>query len=90
MNKYYQPIEAELDLHQMTRDEARREVSGFIDEAKQLGYRKIRIITGKGLHSENGEGVLRPYVKDMLDAAGYEYQNARYDEGGDGAIEVLF
>lgn len=89
MNKYYQRAEAELDLHLMTRDEARREVVSFLAEAETLGYKKVRIITGKGLHSENGEGILRPYVKNMLDGAGYEYQNAKYDEGGEGAIEVL-
>lgn len=83
------PAEAELDLHMMTRDEARKEVTAFLEEAEMHGLRKIRIITGKGLHSEGGTGILNSYVKGLLDRGGYEYQNARYDEGGEGAIEVL-
>lgn len=89
MNKYQQSVQAELDLHQMTKDEARQEVNAFLDEAKIFGYKKIRIITGKGLHSESGVGVLNAYVKEMLDGKGFEYQNAKYNEGGEGAIEVI-
>jgi len=81
--------EAELDLHKMTRDEARKEVGAFLDEAEAQDLKKVRIITGKGLHSESGTGVLNAYVKGILDRGGYEYQDARYDEGGEGAIEVL-
>lgn len=89
MNKYSQRIEAEIDLHQMTRDEARKEVSDFLEESEVLGYKKIRIITGKGLHSENGEGVLNTFVKELLGAKGYEYCNAKYNEGGEGAIDIM-
>lgn len=88
MNKYQQSIQAELDLHQMTKDEARLEVRAFLDEAEALGYKKIRIITGKGIHSESGVGVLNTYVKELLDNAGYKYDNAKYNEGGEGAIDV--
>jgi DNA-nicking Smr family endonuclease len=40
MNKYSRQPEAEIDLHKMTKDEARREVCGFLEEAKSLGYKK--------------------------------------------------
>ena len=89
MNKYSQPIEDELDLHQMTKDEARKEVYAFLEEAEASGYKKIRIITGKGTHSENGVGVLNAYVKGILDGGGYEYVNAKYNEGGEGALDIL-
>lgn len=88
MNKYQQSIEAEIDLHQLTKDEARQEVNAFLDEARALGYKKIRIITGKGLHSESGVGVLNTYVKEILAGKGYKYDNAKYNEGGEGAIDV--
>jgi len=88
MNKYHQPIEAEIDLHQMTKDEARRGVDAFLKEAEVLGYKRIRIITGKGLHSESGVGVLSACVKEILNGRGYEYCNAKYNEGGEGAIDV--
>jgi DNA-nicking Smr family endonuclease len=88
MNKYLRPIDAEIDLHQMTRDEARQKVEALLIEAESLGYKKIRIITGKGIHSENGRGVLSTYVKELLDLKGYDYNLAKYDEGGGGAIDV--
>lgn len=89
MNKYARPAEAELDLHMMTRDEARHQVDEFLEESRSLGYKKIRIITGKGLHSENGVGVLNAYVKNILDGRSCEYANAKYNEGGAGALDVF-
>ena len=89
MNKYYRQVEAELDLHQLTKEEARSEVQIFLEEAEAAGYKKIRIITGKGLHSENGVGVLNAFVREMLDGRGYEYMMAKYNEGGEGALDVL-
>lgn len=89
MNKYYQIAEAEIDLHQMTKDEARKEVAAFLEESRISGFKKVRIITGKGLHSEDGVGVLNAYVKGILDGAGFEYQNAKYNEGGEGALDVF-
>jgi DNA-nicking Smr family endonuclease len=89
MNKYYRLPEAELDLHMMTKDEARREVCAFLEEAKDEGYAKVRIITGKGLHSENGVGVLNAYARGILDRGGYEYYQAKFNEGGEGALDVL-
>jgi DNA-nicking Smr family endonuclease len=88
MNKYLRPIDAQIDLHQMTKEEARREVEAFLMEAESLGYKKIRIITGKGVHSKNGKGVLGAYVKKLLDLKGYNYNIAKYGEGGEGAIDV--
>jgi len=88
MNKYAQTIEAELDLHMMTREEARREIFEFLEESEALGYARVRIITGKGLHSSGGVGVLGEYVRSLLDEAGYEYQSAKLGEGGSGALDV--
>lgn len=89
MNRYHQPVEAETDLHQMTKDEARKEVLDFLEEAESFGYKKIRIITGKGMHSKNGVGILNDYVKEILDGKGLKYSAAKYDEGGEGAIDVF-
>ena len=50
-------IQAELDLHGMTSDEARSCLAGFLDECKQLGLRCVRVIHGKGLSSRNREPV---------------------------------
>ncbi len=88
MNKYLRPVDAQIDLHKMTKDEARREVETFLKKAAASGYKKIRIITGKGIHSENSKGVLNSYVKGLLDFKGYDYRSAKHGEGGEGAIDV--
>jgi DNA-nicking Smr family endonuclease len=84
-------IQAELDLHGMTSDEARTCLIGFLDECKQLGLRCVRVIHGKGLSSRNREPVLK------LKAANWLMQRdevlafcqARPMDGGSGAVIVL-
>ena len=49
----------ELDLHGKKATEAEREMKLFVIKAKRLSMRLIRIITGKGLHSEEGQSVLK-------------------------------
>jgi DNA-nicking Smr family endonuclease len=84
-------IQAELDLHGMTSDEARAGLIEFLDECKQLGLRCVRVIHGKGLSSRNREPVLK------LKAASWLMQRdeilafcqARPMDGGSGAVIVL-
>lgn len=89
MNKYFQPVDDEIDLHLLTKEEAREAVLDFLQNAIMHKYTKVRIITGKGIHSKNGVGVLNVYIRELLDQMGYSYQTARYDEGCEGAIDVL-
>ena len=58
--------EAELDLHGMTREGAIEALRAFLAEAAAEGRRKVRIIHGKGLHSENSRGVLAEAVRETL------------------------
>ena len=87
-NKYPQTIQAELDLHGLTKEEAREEVLDFLSEARVKEYNRIRIITGKGIHSENNQGVLNGYVQAILLKEDLEYCEAKMNEGGSGAIDV--
>ncbi|MCK5085448.1 Smr/MutS family protein [Candidatus Parcubacteria bacterium] len=87
-NKYLQTVQMELDLHGLTKEEAREEVLDLLNEANLKEYDKIRIITGKGLHSEGNKGVLKEYVQSILDEKGLEYCDAKINEGGVGAINV--
>ncbi|MBW6440741.1 Smr/MutS family protein [Patescibacteria group bacterium] len=87
-NKYLRNIDVELDLHGLTKEEAREEVLDFLDEANNNGDKKVRIITGKGLHSENNKGILKEYVQSILDEKCLEYCDAKICEGGGGAINV--
>src|ERR1700691_773524 len=58
------PIEARLDLHGMTQDEAHRALNRFIARAHDDGRRAVLVITGKG--AREGEGVLRRAVPRWL------------------------
>ena len=83
--------QATLDLHGNTQTEAEKIVKDFLDEAVESGLRKICIITGKGLHSESGEGVLRAITERVLNESGVvsEKNNAPLNAGGSGALWVI-
>ena len=83
-NKYAQAAQAELDLHQMTRPEAEKAVKDFLEASARAGHTLVRLVTGKGLHSKTAP-VLGEAVRAYLDKQGYEYKQAKLNEG---AIEV--
>ena len=87
-NKFLQPIEAEIDLHEYTRAEAGAALREFLDDARARNYKRVRIITGKGIHSEGGKGVLKGYVEKILADEGLIYSDATLYEGGSGPSEV--
>jgi DNA-nicking Smr family endonuclease len=55
----------ELDLHGMTKEEAIRKVEMLVKEMRMRRITKLRIITGKGKHSEN-QPVIPDAVNDLL------------------------
>jgi len=63
--KRYPPVEVELDLHGFNAVGAQVKARSFIHSCKQQGYFTLRIIVGKGLHSELGP-VLPDVVEDVL------------------------
>lgn len=63
--KRYPAPQNELDLHGFTRNEAREKTLQFIRAEKTNGIYTIRIIVGKGLHSEGG-AVLPDVVEDTV------------------------
>lgn len=60
--KNYPPVQATLDLHGMTEEQAIEEVNMFLNTEAGKKTKTVRIITGKGLHSENGP-VLRNSIE---------------------------
>ena len=50
------PIEARLDLHGMTQDQARSALERFITDSVAQGRRCVLVITGKGTFRLTGEG----------------------------------
>jgi len=63
--KQYPAPETELDLHGFTGPEAVQRTVSFVAAARQKGLLTLRIITGKGLHSE-GPAVLPDVVEQVL------------------------
>ena len=96
------PIDAQLDLHGLTKDGAYRALLDFIADSHAKGRRCVLIITGKGRRvAENGSdlmpreiGILRRMVPGWLaDAAISEmvivHSPATRAHGGDGALYAL-
>lgn len=63
--KRYPPPEAELDLHGFTALGAELKAKAFISTCKHQGYFSLRLIVGKGLHSDLGP-VLPDVIEDLL------------------------
>lgn len=84
------PLHSEpiLDLHMLTRRQAEIELYDFLEKIYDLGFSKARIITGKGINSENKESVLRPFVENILKREKLKFKNAKANCGGAGAIDV--
>ena len=84
-------VQGEIDLHGMTRDEARPALASFLAESLGHGHRCLRVIHGKGLRSPGREGVLRMLVRGWLSRREevLAYCQARPHDGGDGALYVL-
>ena len=93
---------SEIDLHGFTLDEANKTVERFINKSYQKGVSKIRIVTGKGLHSDNEKN---PYLSKDLSILRYsvpeyikknnelmkliiEFKEASSHDGGKGAFYI--
>ena len=93
----------EIDLHGFTLDDANKEIEKFINECFNNGFNKIRVVTGKGLHSNNEQD---PYVSKDLSILRYsvpefiknnielmklinEFKEAPIEDGGEGAFYIL-
>lgn len=60
------PVDAQIDLHGLTSEEAFTRLENFTTFCVQKGMRKILIIHGKGIHSENGDAVLKNVVQKFI------------------------
>ena len=81
----------EIDLHLLRLEDAVKEASLFLEESQRRGLRKVRIVTGKGLHSENGEAVIRPAVLALCKESSLvrEVSVPKAAEGGSGALSII-
>ena len=91
---------SEIDLHGFSLDDANKTVEKFIKDSFDNGITKIRIVTGKGLHSNNEKN---PYISKDLSILRYsvpeyikknnelmkliiEFKEASIQDGGEGAF----
>jgi len=84
-------IQAELDLHGHTRQEAKQELQRFIHACRERDYRCMRIIHGRGRKTADREPVLKRALDGWLRQPRQilAYCSARDNDGGTGAIYVL-
>ena len=93
---------SEIDLHGFTLDEANKTVESLINKSYDEGVSKIRIVTGKGLHSDNEKN---PYISKDLSILKHsvpeyikknnelmkliiEFKEASIHDGGEGAFYI--
>lgn len=88
------PVGARLDLHGMTRAEAKVAVERFVLDSRRAGKRCVLIVHGRGLHSEDQIPVLKEGVQQWLSRGRVAkeviaFVSARPADGGVGALYVL-
>lgn len=85
-------IDARIDLHAMTQDQAHDRLYTFLADQRSRGARHVLVVTGKG-RSLGSEGVLKRMVPIWLNSPRYAglvsgYSSASRHHGGDGAIYI--
>jgi len=85
------PVEARIDLHGMTQDEAHRALAAFIRGARASGKRCVLVITGRG---RLGGGILKSAVPRWLEEPEFRphllaIATAQPRDGGAGALYVM-
>lgn len=85
------PIEARLDLHRKTVEEARREVFGFVRDCVRYGLRSVIILHGKGERNPDGIAQIKSYLARWLPELEevLAFHSARKHHGGTGAVYVM-
>jgi DNA-nicking Smr family endonuclease len=79
-----------IDIHGLTSEEAQISLDNFFTNAKNSGFKKLRIIHGKGNHSK-GEAVLGRTVRDFIEKCPFAGESGSEvsANGGSGATWVF-
>lgn len=86
--KYHIQSDVVFDLHGMSVLEAQSFLSDEIHRLRNTNASRIRVITGKGNHSEHNFSPVRDGIKSLLNSMGLDYTYAKIQDGGEGALEV--
>ncbi|MHB1844007.1 MAG: Smr/MutS family protein [Deltaproteobacteria bacterium] len=87
-------VQAHLDLHGLTREEARVAVEQFVRSQRLRGHRCVLIVHGRGLNSKDGVPVLKEALarwlsRGPLGRSVLAFCTARPCDGGGGALYLL-
>jgi DNA-nicking Smr family endonuclease len=87
-------VQGHVDLHGMTRDEAKGAVERFLRASRNAGKRCVVVVHGRGLHSKDQLPVLKEALRTWLSTARFArhvlaFASARPVDGGAGAVYVL-
>jgi DNA-nicking Smr family endonuclease len=87
-------VQGHIDLHGMTREEAKVAVDDFLRKSRHAGKRCVLLVHGRGLHSKDQVPILKEALKTWLATARFgrhvlAFATARPADGGAGAIYVL-
>jgi len=87
-------VQGHVDLHGLTRDEAKRSVDAFLRASRNAGKRCVLVVHGRGLHSKDQLPVLKEALRTWLSTARFArhvlaFATARPVDGGAGAVYVL-
>lgn len=84
-------IDARLDLHQMTIEQARVEVFGFVRDCLHYGLRSVLVLHGKGRRNPDKIALLKSYLAKWLPEldAVMAFHSAQPRHGGTGAVYVM-
>jgi Uncharacterized protein conserved in bacteria len=85
------PVEARLDLHGLTKEEARNRLSAFIGNCMDRGVRKVLVVHGKGLHTTGSDPVLGEMVRKFIETDKRCGMSGHPDKrmGGNGATWIV-
>ncbi|TWI70073.1 DNA-nicking Smr family endonuclease [Pseudoduganella lurida] len=91
LRKGYWPVQEELDLHGLRRDDARDALGRFLQQANRRNSRCVCVIHGRGFGSRGGEPVLKSMVHSWLVQTDgvIAFCQANAVDGGEGALMVL-
>jgi DNA-nicking Smr family endonuclease len=83
--------QGQIDLHGLRRDAARERLLAFLRDARQSGWRCVRVVHGKGNGSPGRVSVLKSKVRGWLVQRDdvIAFVQARATDGGHGAVLVL-
>ncbi len=87
-------VQGHIDLHGMTREEAKREVDAYLRASRGGGKRCVLVVHGRGIHSKDQVPILKDALRSWLASARFArhvlaFATARPADGGAGAIYVL-